>query len=492
MRIAVEGCCHGELNAIYGALGRRQEVDKVKVDLLIICGDFQGLRNEADMETLACPAKYRRLGDFADYYAGRKKPLCPTIFIGGNHESSGALWELFHGGWVCPDIYYLGAAGVVRFGDLRIGGLSGIFKGHDYERGHWERPPFRGGGGAKHASGLHSVYHIRQREVFQLAQIQEPLDVMLTHDWPQGIAYHGDVERLLRAKPFLRSDLQSGRLGSPPAKFLLDRLTPRHWFSAHLHTRFTARVMHSPLGEASKGVGNPDEVVIDADDSEDEEKGGAGEEEERGPGRPPYTDFLSLDKCLPRRSFLEILDFPDKSAEKGFRYDREWLSILRATQNLLALGDRQEPALPADTEIRGVIQEARTWVDEHISTDELSIPHDFTPTAPVHHPSQRRMTWEEKRAQGLPHVNPQTKRLCQMLGMEDRISKAIEEVRSRHSKPSSPAPPVEETRHASPSRPQKDLAGQEEAPMIKRPRMNFPPPKATQQSKEDGEGALDQ
>jgi lariat debranching enzyme len=47
--------------------------------------------------------------------------------VGGNHEASNHLWELYYGGWVAPNIYYLGGTGCIRFGGLRIAGLSGIF-----------------------------------------------------------------------------------------------------------------------------------------------------------------------------------------------------------------------------------------------------------------------------------------------------------------------------------------------------------------------------
>ena len=53
--------------------------------------------------------------------------------VGGNHEACNHLWELYYGGWVAPNIYYLGHAGVVNFGGARIAGLSGIFKRTHYK-----------------------------------------------------------------------------------------------------------------------------------------------------------------------------------------------------------------------------------------------------------------------------------------------------------------------------------------------------------------------
>ena len=62
MRIAVEGCCHGELDKIYAALAHLEKVENVKVDLLICCGDFQGVRNARDLKCMSVPDKYKTLG----------------------------------------------------------------------------------------------------------------------------------------------------------------------------------------------------------------------------------------------------------------------------------------------------------------------------------------------------------------------------------------------------------------------------------------------
>lgn len=41
MKIAVEGCAHGELDKIYDTLAYIESQEGIKVDLLLICGDFQ-------------------------------------------------------------------------------------------------------------------------------------------------------------------------------------------------------------------------------------------------------------------------------------------------------------------------------------------------------------------------------------------------------------------------------------------------------------------
>ena len=100
MKVAIVGCCHGELNRMYERILSLSTKDPV--DLVLVTGDFQSVRSESDLESMSVPLKYRKFGDFLEYYEGRRSAPILTLFIGGNHESSNYLRELFFGGWVCP------------------------------------------------------------------------------------------------------------------------------------------------------------------------------------------------------------------------------------------------------------------------------------------------------------------------------------------------------------------------------------------------------
>jgi lariat debranching enzyme len=59
----------------------------------------------------------------------------------------------------------------------------------------------------------------------------------MSHDWPNEITSYGDVESLLKIKPFFQSQIENGELGSPPMMELLRSLRPAYWFSAHMHCK---------------------------------------------------------------------------------------------------------------------------------------------------------------------------------------------------------------------------------------------------------------
>ncbi|XP_068618325.1 lariat debranching enzyme isoform X2 [Battus philenor] len=292
-------------------------------------------------------------------------------FIRGNHEASNYLQELPYGGWVAPNIYYMGRAGVLKFGNLRIAGLSGIFKGHDYLQGLWESPPYL-------QNSLRSVYHIRALDVFRLSQLKEQVHVMLSHDWPRGITEYGDKNNLLKRKPFLREDIESNQLGSAPAEKLLHLLKPHYWFAAHLHCQFAALVQH----EGSE------------------------------------TKFLALDKCLPKRRHLQILDLPTTfDGDMLLKQDVEWLAILKNTNHLLSVKnvDCHMPG-PGCNEryIFSPTEEEKHRICELMKT--LTITNDsFVMTAPTYSPGAPKSVTID------PIMNPQTISFCEKLGIDDPL-----------------------------------------------------------------------
>lgn len=145
--------------------------------------------------------------------------------------------------------------------------------------------------------------------------MRQPLDVFVSHDWPQWITRHGDAAGLFRKKPYFRAEVgavanpraraapplcarlappgggpfrgsprpaagasprpntqsvgppplrstqaERGELGSPPNLELLNALQPSYWFAAHLHCKFAAVVPHGAGGEGGllgPGGGGP-------------------------------------------------------------------------------------------------------------------------------------------------------------------------------------------------------------------------------------------
>ena len=373
MKIAVEGCCHGELDKIYETLEHLEKKENVKVDLLLCCGDFQAVRNESDLCCMAVPPKYRHMETFYKYYSGEKKAPVLTIFIGGNHEASNHLWELPYGGWVAPNIYYLGYSGVVNFSGIRIAGLSGIYKGHDYNKGHFERPPYDD-------STVRSAYHVRSLDVFKLKLLSQPIDIFVSHDWPLGVYHHGNVEKLYRFKEYLRSEIEANTLGNPPAGELLALLKPTYWFAAHLHTKFPALIPH----ECQEGR--------------------------------KFTKFLALDKCLPRREFLQVIDLGPTESPLELTYDPEWLAITKLTDALSNM-------TPHFTILPNAEQLSRFRPDGEAIEEVVKVfgnppkvPENFEITTVPYDPSHPKKT---KMKQVYPVVNPQTESFCSKLGIKN-------------------------------------------------------------------------
>lgn len=212
----------------------------------------------------------------------------------------------------------------------------------------------------------------------------------MSHDWPRGIYHYGRTSELLQKKKFLRQEVECNTLGSPAAEELLAHLQPSYWFSAHLHVKFAAVIKHPPRGSAD----------------------------------PCVTKFLSLDKCLPKREFLQIIDVPERpGSSENLEYDPEWLAILKATNTLQSTNP--QPWNPPEKTLNerwdyGATDADMIQVLEDLS-GSLSIPDNFSPTVTPYDPSK-------PQPQTFPScsTNPQTTELCAVLNLTDIYAKSAQ------------------------------------------------------------------
>jgi hypothetical protein len=338
---------------------------------------------------------------------------------------------------------------------------------------------------------------VRNVDVYRLKQLasaqgsnntNDRLDIMISHDWPLGIAHHGDTEGLLRRKPYFRAEVQDNTLGSPPNREILDMVQPKWWFAAHLHVKFKATVTHnceakSPAAKSdnvtslvpsqisrttllSKTEAVQDDLTsnqmnestnaenesletpsIDVNTNHNNSKNTQAEPEPSTTeflsldgtaqcARPDLTDqmtqFLALDKCLPRRHYLSIIHLPSNCPKEEARleYDADWLAILRKTHHL-TVSEHRRVYVPmevvectvADVEwvqnkLVSPASKPATTTTAHASfksDPNLTIPYNFYPTVPFYsHPMFR-----GGRSTPLARMgNPQTDRLLDLLKLD--------------------------------------------------------------------------
>ena len=453
---------------------------------------------------MACPVKYRAIGDFHSYYSGINKAPYLTIFVGGNHEASSHLWELFYGGWVAPNIFYMGAANVVQLGGLRIAGMSGIWKGYNYNKHHYERLPYND-------DDVRSIYHVREIDIRKLLQLRSQVDIGISHDWPKAIEKNGNERALYRMKPDFERESKDGTLGNTAAAYVLDRLRPPYWFSAHMHCKFSATKTYedapkpqnmSPQAPRNGHIiqdnshipevtHNTDEIDLDMDDDGEDltvkfpradgtpsnaNQGGNSSTDadvavavpvtapssvpsdlrsqlpaafsrpapRRQPGQPPpagitnkVVRFLALDKCLPGRKYLQLLEVQPYANSKEitislspaavesrpklpFTYDPEWLAITRVFAPDIILGDKHARISEdmGESAYMSLIDKEQEWVNENIvKAGKLEIPENFQISAPPYYSGMPEIVEEGP----VEYNNPQMKAFCDLIGIENKF-----------------------------------------------------------------------
>ncbi|OMJ21520.1 Lariat debranching enzyme [Smittium culicis] len=493
--------------------------DKKKVDLLIICGDFQAVRNFTDLNSMCCPSKYRQLGEFYRYYSGELVAPIPTIFIGGNHEAGIYNRELYLGGWAAKNIYFMGLSNVIWFKGLRIGGISGIDNDSNVNKGYYEKFPFHP------IERFKSLHHTRIFEIMKLALLKQKIDIFSSHDWPSEVAVLGDTDSLIKTKPWFKSDIKSGKLGSKHLDFVLKKLKPDFWFSAHLHVKFKVEILWEKYYNSLKSLDhiapinstatentfskNEDEILLEISDDEANIPSSAdfnsvpvnknSEEiimtdsdsdnesinlykrlklesasvltnlnlhnkcdtdpnstiiqshsnneslssisyvntttEDSITKKNVKTTFLSLDKCMPRRQYLEYFDFEVPSLQigngSGFKYDPEWIAILKTIQPLIPKNKFIDEntmnffkSLSSECDTNSSISSEIDRNKKALlnSIDDWNIPDNFVqtaPSAPRGTDTRSRFPQANNHETSMLFTNPQITKFCEKFGIVD-------------------------------------------------------------------------
>ena len=130
-----------------------------------------------------------------------------------------------------------------------------------------------------------------------------------------------------------------------------------------------------------------------------------------------FTKFLALDKCLPRRQFLQVVEFGPTDAPFELLYDPEWLAITHLT-DALNNGTSCATVLPNFEEASRFKLDKEAIIREAFQKfgNPPKVPDNFVVTSPPYNPSE---TSKTKTMQVLPVINPQTEEFCTKLGIKN-------------------------------------------------------------------------
>lgn len=210
--------------------------NRATLELVLQVGDFEPHRHAEDLATMAAPARYRALGDFPRFASGAERFDWPVWCIGGNHEPYGWLERLEPGAQLAPNCAWIGRAARLRLGGMRVAGLSGV---HVEGRERVPRPPPERFGTTSNKAWI----HFTEDDVEGLLGGGDPVDVLIVHDWPEGVIAPEDRHLFTQARRASRPVA----VGNPYARLLVDLLKPALVLCGHLHQPYRSVVTH-PCG----------------------------------------------------------------------------------------------------------------------------------------------------------------------------------------------------------------------------------------------------
>ena len=319
MRVFAAGCIHGYWEKLYN------EVKNLgNIDLVLVNGDATTFRTKEDLESTSSLEKAKRItedrkngtekpkdkkeqdidqlyGTFHKFYNGELTFPCMVIVIGGNNENMDLLFKLPFGGFIAPNIFYLGRAGIIEYKGIRISGFSGIPSKDDFGKKVTEKFPIRG-------EDIYTSYYTRSFSPFQLFlysifvtnnESKRP-NILMSHDWPSGIPKHFE-KTFPKWRRGLVDEDKENTFGNEFGGLLIESLKPINTTAAHHHLQFTRKY---------KG-----------------------------------TNFYAMSRPE-KKEWYSVFDvYPSKNAQNDdkIRYSKEWIAILKATDDYM-----KDPSLSTD------------------------------------------------------------------------------------------------------------------------------------------------
>ncbi|WP_224248318.1 metallophosphoesterase [Hyalangium gracile] len=235
---AAVGDVHGRMHQMVRLLQEWSRKSHRQLAFVLQVGDFEPHRHEADLATMAAPARYKHLGDFSEFHSRRARFPWPVYFIGGNHEPYGYLDSAPDGFELTLNCRYLGRVGTVETHGLRVAGLSGILQEETFRR---PRPSVDrlGTVSPKAFAGF------TEQDV-ERALALERADVLLLHEWPSGLVDPADEKDFEQQRRSMRYDA----VGNEYARLVVEALQPRLVLCGHMHKAYRG-ALQLPSGRMS-------------------------------------------------------------------------------------------------------------------------------------------------------------------------------------------------------------------------------------------------
>jgi lariat debranching enzyme len=227
---AAVGDVHGHHHEMVRLITERESQTGRRIAFVLQVGDFEPHRNDADLESMAAPSKYRVVGDFPDFYSGASTFPWPVYFIGGNHEPYGFLDTATPGAPVAENCVYLGRVGAAEISDLKVVGLSGIFNEDKFSEEH---------------PGVEDLRLRKKKDYtyFNKGDVDGAVDfgnadILLLHEWPARIIAEEDQGEFEQQRRSMRYD----SVGNEYARILVDLLSPRLVICGHMHKKYRNQI----------------------------------------------------------------------------------------------------------------------------------------------------------------------------------------------------------------------------------------------------------